>query len=107
MYETRRIKDVMIEADERREHIEKMVKRICREYNLHVDAINITGIEKIEIVFDALPVLPFYIHLAAEFLVPLNQVSVEHEYLGEGCETCGYGGGNQFTVTVIINGDDL
>lgn len=105
MSKTRHIADVMIEAADREEHIVEMVQRVCEEHGVF-GSTKVTGVEKIEIEFDSLPQLPFYFSLAAEFLVPIEDIKVEDDYLGEGCETCGYGGGTKYTVTIQLGAEE-
>jgi hypothetical protein len=52
------------------------------------------------ITVDALPQLPFFIALAKLVDVPLETIKTEDEDHGSGCETCGYGGGTEYVITV-------
>jgi len=55
-----------------------------------------------EIVFAGLPNLKFFMELAKLAKVPLETITCEDEYNGDGCETCGFGGGTTYTVKVPI-----
>lgn len=47
-----------------------------------------------------LPNLSFFIALAQLVGVPLESIKTEDEHNGPGCETCGYGGGTEYVITV-------
>jgi hypothetical protein len=47
-----------------------------------------------------LPQLPFYIALADLLNVKLEKITTEADDYSDGCETCGYGAGTEYIVTV-------
>ena len=47
-----------------------------------------------------LPNLSFFAELAALANVPIESISCDTKNHGSGCETCGYGGGTSYTVTI-------
>lgn len=81
--------------------LEDRVRALCTEHMVTPDKIGHDH-KTLRLTFDRLPNLSFLIALAVECLVPAECVSVDHVNLGEGCETCGYGGGTEFTVEVTL-----
>lgn len=50
--------------------------------------------------FDDMPQLSFFVALSGLCRVPIDSIKVETDEIYGGCETCGYGAGIEYTVTV-------
>ena len=49
-----------------------------------------------------LPELSFFLNLARDLKVPIENIETDSRDLGPGCETCGYGGGQEVNVKVKL-----
>lgn len=58
--------------------------------------------DKYEFQMDCLPILPFFMDLATEFLVPIENIVIEHERGSSGCPTCGYGSECTYKITITL-----
>jgi hypothetical protein len=80
------------------------IKQLARKHDLSPFAYSDGGVDetadKWVLTLDGLPQLPFYVALADLLEVPLLSITTRGDDHGPGCDTCGYGGGVEYVITV-------